>query len=60
MDISELIKQLPNFAGLVVCIFSLQWVIKWLIAHIEQQERRIDGLVKTIVSRENCPPDELK
>jgi len=60
MDISELVKQLPNFAGLIICIIVMQSVVKWLITHIEQQEQRIDALVKTIIERANCPPDELK
>lgn len=59
MDITPLIQQLPNFAGLLICIFVLQAIIKWLFAHIELQEQRIDALVKTIVQRDNCPPVDI-
>jgi len=56
MDITELIKQIPNFAGLLICIVVMQSVIKWLFLHIEQQEARIDNLVKLVIDRDNETP----
>lgn len=48
MDIGEFLKslilQLPNFAGLLVCVFVLIWVITKQQAQIEALQNRINEL----------------
>lgn len=53
MDISEIIKQLPNFVGLLVCI----WFMRDVNRALHDQNQR---LIDVIVRRENCDDDTIK
>jgi len=50
MNIEELIKQMPNFLGLLVCI----WFMRDMSRALQQQNAR---LIDVIIRRENCDDD---
>ncbi len=47
MDISALIQQLPNFAGLLIALGYLWQASK-------RQQALIEKLIDTIIKKENC------
>lgn len=51
MDLNTLIQQLPNFAGLLICVAVL-------VRIIQKQQTMIEHLVDVIVKRENCEDDD--
>lgn len=51
MEIETYIQQLPNFAGLVICVIYL-----WREG--EKKNTMISHLIDIIVKRENCDSDE--
>lgn len=48
MEVGEFLKtlilQLPNFAGLLICVFVLVYVIQMQQKQIDRQQERIDEL----------------
>lgn len=62
--VSSLISQLPNFAGLILCILMQQAIIKILQARILRLEQMNENLVGTLIGKRiephpNMPPTPI-
>jgi hypothetical protein len=58
LPIGEMIKQLPNFLGLILCLFVLRDTLKQAREDHQATLAKYSELVRSMIARENCEDKE--